>query len=175
MIPVGRTGPGGTTPDRRRTRRSGEGADRSAFRSLVDRAAEPASLDGPGAEHLSADHAAGIGSQSNDKSGSGVIETLLDAVNDAGDALRTTQDRQTVARFRDAVRGFVRYVVDQGIGLTETTSPGFLHKRKRYTLLNVIDRRLDELARHVLDRQRERLDLAERLDEINGLLIDLVS
>jgi len=46
-------------------------------------------------------------------------------------------------------------------------------QQKKYVIIRVIDEKLEDLAAHVLKSQGEQLDILDRIDEINGLLIDL--
>ena len=57
----------------------------------------------------------------------------------------------------------------------ETTSGANIMKRKRFTLVKVVDEKLDSLAASVLAAQREQLTILAQIDEINGLLVDLIS
>jgi len=57
----------------------------------------------------------------------------------------------------------------------ETTSGANIMKRKRFTLVKVIDEKLEALAASVLAAQKEQIAILAQIDEINGLLVNLVS
>jgi uncharacterized protein YaaR (DUF327 family) len=103
------------------------------------------------------------------------IEELLDGVFAAGDQLKSAPTIETIKGYRQKVRAFVKYAVDHMISVEETTSGANILKRKRFTLVKVIDEKLDSLAASVLAAQREQLAILAQIDEINGLLVDLVS
>jgi uncharacterized protein YaaR (DUF327 family) len=44
-----------------------------------------------------------------------------------------------------------------------------------YHVIRVIDEKLDRLAAEVLTNQRDKLSLLAKIDEINGMLVDLLS
>jgi len=48
-------------------------------------------------------------------------------------------------------------------------------KRKRFTSIRVIDQRLERLVADILQDQAEQLEILNRIDEINGLLVNLVA
>lgn len=98
---------------------------------------------------------------------------LLDAVFEAGDRLKRRADAATLMAYRNAVRRFLSAVVERAVSVDEQTSGSNIMKRKRYTLVQVIDGRLEQLAAGMISSQRNQLDLLARIDEINGLLIDL--
>lgn len=48
-------------------------------------------------------------------------------------------------------------------------------RQRIYAAVSVIDRKLDAMAREMLDRDREWIDYISRMDEIRGLILDLLS
>jgi len=145
-------------PDRKKAHKKDKLPPRS-FADLVQAAAE--------GEELSGDMRGGGGRRS--------LEELLDGVFAAGDALKSVPTVDTIREYRQKVRAFVQYVVDHVIAVEQSTSGVNIMKRKRFTLLKVIDSRLEELAASVLAAQKEQLAILAQVDEINGLLVDLVS
>ncbi|MFP4551341.1 MAG: YaaR family protein [Spirochaetales bacterium] len=98
---------------------------------------------------------------------------LLDAVFEAGDKLKNDGSTQALLNYKSAVRSFLSRVVKSGIGVEEQTSGTNILKRKRYTLVRVIDSKLERLAAGMISSQRDQVALLQRIDEINGLLVDL--
>jgi uncharacterized protein YaaR (DUF327 family) len=103
------------------------------------------------------------------------LEELLDAVFSAGDALKKSPTFESIKEYRQRVKAFVAYAVSHSITLEETTSGVNILKRKRFTLVKVIDEKLEALAASVLAAQKEQLAILAQIDEINGLLVDLIS
>lgn len=104
-----------------------------------------------------------------------ILETLLDDVHSAGDALKDKQLPDTIIAYKQAVRQFVRYVVGRTFDVSETISGVNILKRKKFMQLQVIDEKLEQLAAGILSNQRAQMDLLGRIEEINGLLVDLLS
>ena len=46
-------------------------------------------------------------------------------------------------------------------------------KQKNYTIVKIIDEKVEKLTRELLFNQLEKLQILERLDEIKGLLVNL--
>ena len=103
------------------------------------------------------------------------IEQLLDEVVEAGERLRGSQTMTTIRSYRSAVASFMRAVVDRGFDISEHTSGSNILKRKKFTLVEIVDRKLESLASVVLAGQSDQLDVLRRIDEIRGLLVDLLS
>jgi uncharacterized protein YaaR (DUF327 family) len=103
------------------------------------------------------------------------IEELLDAVFSAGDALKKNGTMEAIRAYRHRVRAFVKFAVAHSIAVEEKTSGANILKRKRFTLVRVIDEKLEALAVSVLAAQRDQMAILAQIDEINGMLVNLVS
>jgi len=116
------------------------------------------------------------------------INLLMDEVRDAGDILKSRPLPEEILRYKQAVRSFINYVVKNSYslehekGLPKFLKPGFTGQRgtpeamsqKRHTIIMVIDKKLEDLAAMLLTSQSQQLGLISRLEEIKGLLIDLL-
>jgi uncharacterized protein YaaR (DUF327 family) len=115
-------------------------------------------------------------------------EKLLDDVRSAGDDLRNRPFSQEILRYKKTVRDFIHYVVENGltteeqVGIPKYLRPGYRGLRGspdsqertvRY-VVQVVDRKLEEMAARLLSDQVSQLELLSRLEEINGLLVDLL-
>jgi uncharacterized protein YaaR (DUF327 family) len=116
------------------------------------------------------------------------LQELMDAVHSAGDSLRNRPLPDEVMRYKKAVKDFLRYVVEntyaieQEIGIPNSLKPGFnkprsspeAKERKNYQMIRVVDRKLDQLAAIILAGQGNQLEILARLEEITGILVDLL-
>jgi uncharacterized protein YaaR (DUF327 family) len=102
------------------------------------------------------------------------LEELLTGITALGDALVKTPTLENVKRYRERVKQFLKYVVDHVLEVEEKTSGTNILKRKKYLLLKTVDRQLETLARDFLGGQKENIDLLGRINEVNGMLIDLL-
>ncbi|MBN2551566.1 MAG: DUF327 family protein [Spirochaetales bacterium] len=103
------------------------------------------------------------------------LEQLLDDVHQTGEMLIESQSLESVKRYRRAVRAFLDYVVANMLSVEEQTSGGNILRRKRFTQVKIIDSKLERLVGSVLQNQGRQLDLLEKINEIQGLLVDLVT
>lgn len=102
------------------------------------------------------------------------LEGLLDSVHAEGDLLKENPTPDRVTAYKKAVRDFMHYVVERSYSLEEKTSGGNILKRKKYYAIAVIDGALERLAAEILRNQRDKLEILRRVEEINGMLVDLV-
>ncbi len=108
------------------------------------------------------------------------IETLLDSVYSSGSVLSKKQTMEEVQNYKRAVKNFVNFVVKNcyEVESYQTSKSTAMVRRKRpkqFYLVEVIDKKLDKLATEVLINQRNQLAFLAKIEEINGLLIDLKS
>ncbi len=108
-------------------------------------------------------------------SGRRTVEQLLDAVFTSGDRLKRLPTLELIKDYRQKVKAFLKYAIQHSITVEETTSGANVLRRKRFTVLRVIDEKLEALAASVLSAQREQLSVLAQIDEINGLLVNLIS
>lgn len=102
------------------------------------------------------------------------VAELLDAVHEAGEKLKDRPGLPEVQAYKQAVRDFVHHVVEHAWALEKKSSGGNILKRKEFYRVAVIDESLEKLAAEILRSQRDRLEILRRIDEINGMLVDLL-
>jgi uncharacterized protein len=146
-------------PDKKKTGKK-EKAPRRTFSQLVESAA--AEGEASPSDFSDAEHRRGI-------------DDLLDAVFASGDQLKKATTMEAIRDYRQKVKAFVQYAVQHSMATEETTSGANILKRKRFTLVKVIDEKLEALVASVLAAQKEQLAILAQIDEINGLLVNLVS
>ncbi|GAB1482506.1 YaaR family protein [Treponema sp.] len=101
------------------------------------------------------------------------LRELLDNVHESGEELKARPFPEEIKKYKAAVRSFLHYVVENGYTVEERMSGTNILKRKKFTLIQVVDRKLEQLAAGILAGQSSQLNILERIDEIAGLLIDL--
>ena len=102
------------------------------------------------------------------------LEPLLDAVHEAGDKLKGNPTVDLVQGYKKAVRDFVHYVIERSYSIEQKSSGRNILKRNIYYRVAVIDESLERLAAEILRNQRDKLEILRRVDEINGMIIDLL-
>jgi uncharacterized protein YaaR (DUF327 family) len=103
------------------------------------------------------------------------LEKLLDEVHESGDELLAAQTLQNIKRYRNSVKSFLEQVLQRMVSLEQKASELNVLKRKRFTQIRVVDGKLERLVAELLASQHRQLDILGRLNEINGLLVDLMS
>jgi len=106
-----------------------------------------------------------------------ILEALLDDVHSLGERLKEKPLPDNIISYKNAVRSFVKYIVERAYTVTVSTSGGNSIKRKKFTFtqVQIIDQKLEQLAAGILSNQKDQLGLLGKIEEINGLLVDLMS
>jgi uncharacterized protein len=103
------------------------------------------------------------------------IEEMLDSVFSAGERLKKGHSMEAVKAYRHQVKEFIKFAVAHAFALEEKTSGANILRRKRFTIVKVVDEKLEALAVSVLSAQKDQLAILAQVDEINGMLVNLVS
>ena len=118
---------------------------------------------------------------------------LADAVGSAGNDFSDNRSQENLEKFKTAVSQFIRFVVVNNFNVNNLNSP----KKRRpaqpprlfifsdYTLpkgkprqkvsIEIINEKLDALARETLNAQSDNLHILAKVNEIKGLIVDLMS
>ncbi|MBO4320207.1 MAG: YaaR family protein [Treponema sp.] len=101
---------------------------------------------------------------------------LKDAADIAADKLKECQMPDVFADYRKKVSQFMRYVVKNNFTIEQHAVPGRKGRKVQpKTQVVVINQKLDELARWLLKGHSETLLMLKKIDEISGLLVDLMA
>ncbi len=120
---------------------------------------------------------------------------LADAVGNAGNDFSNEQTQENLEKFKTAVSQFIRFVVENNFEVIAHRKKNRLGKDmivpsrsnifSNYSLpphridpklkIQVINKKLDALARETLSNQSNNLKLLAQVNEIKGLIVDLMS
>lgn len=109
----------------------------------------------------------------------GALVFLKDAVELAGDELKMKQDLASMETYRRKVKQFIHFVVKNAFEIEKTQRRGINRKTGRRpdprVQVKIIDEKLHQLASEMLYMQKSNLQLLAKVEEINGLIIDVVA
>lgn len=105
----------------------------------------------------------------------GNLEKHLDRVHEQGERLKDLPNVENVRKYRKAVSSFLKYAFARMFSVEKNSSGVNILKRKYFIQIKVIDRKIERLVADILQNQAAQLDLIAKVDEINGLLIDLLT
>ncbi len=100
--------------------------------------------------------------------------SLLDDIHTLGAELKRNPTVANLKEYRRLVQRFMNQVVAGAYGLEHRESGAAILKRKRFSLVSLVNQKLDRLAAGLVQTQESQLDLLEQIEEIYGLLVDLM-
>ncbi len=109
------------------------------------------------------------------------VEEALDEIHEVGEQLKENPKLNLVKEYRKAVGIFIRYVIKKGFSLDKHKLRGFKvlklppGQQPELTVIQIVDKKLDELARQIMENQKDQLEILRRIDEIYGILIDITT
>ena len=103
------------------------------------------------------------------------LESVLDKIFETGEKLKHKQSLENIKNYKNTVKIFLEYIIKNTLDVEEKISGVNILKRKKYTLIKTIDKKLESLAIDILSRQKKQFDILKKIEEINGLIIDLIT
>ena len=102
------------------------------------------------------------------------LEAILDQVHELGEKLKNDPTLNSLQPYKQAVKKFLKIVVDRCYKVEERTSARDILRQKKFTQIQILDTKLERLAAGVMAAQKDQLEILRRVDEINGALVDLL-
>ena len=103
------------------------------------------------------------------------LTNLLNDITTQGKLLSEHMDIRDMKRYRGLVKDFLNEVVNRR---HKFSRENFLDRRGRhrvYGMIKLVDEQMDELASALVQDERDHLDILNKVDEIRGLLLDIIT
>ena len=102
------------------------------------------------------------------------LRAVIDSIHQLGENLLKYPGPDILAQYKQSVRDFIAHVTRKTYSTEEYVSRKNILKQKRYVLIQTIDTKLDALSRTILSSQKQQVDMLSNIEEIQGLLIDMI-
>lgn len=104
------------------------------------------------------------------------LEELVDSLHGRGEQLKEQPSLENIKEYRKAVSEFLQYISKHALEAEQIEGARYhpLKKQKKFTLIKVVNEKLEQLATGILQSQFSQLDILQRVDEINGMIVDLL-
>jgi len=98
------------------------------------------------------------------------VDRYLNQIKDIGKDLANTRGYSHVIRYKQAIQKYLKSVVDYTY---ETYKKDSFWSNNYFKTVKVVDEKLENLTKSVLENEKDNIDIISEIDDINGLLIDL--
>lgn len=103
------------------------------------------------------------------------LHVMVEEINSQGKKLAKHMDLTDMKQYRQLIRGFLNEIVNHS---HKFSRENFLDRKGRhrvYTMIKLVDKNLDELAAELIKEEKDHLMILNRIDEIRGLLLDILT
>lgn len=103
------------------------------------------------------------------------LNTFLEDINAQGQRIARHMDIRDLKKYRELVKNFLNEVVNRS---HKFSRENFLDRRGRhrvYGIIKLIDENLDSLAEELIKDESDHIAILDRIGEIEGLLLDILT
>ena len=103
------------------------------------------------------------------------VDALLNDITAQGNRIAQHMDIRDMKKYRGLVKDFLNEVVYRS---HKCSRENFLDRRGRhrvYGIIRLIDKNLDELASELVEDEKDHIAILDRIGEIKGLLLDILT
>lgn len=102
------------------------------------------------------------------------LNTMIESITDQGNKIAKHMDIRDMRQYRESIKEFMNEIVSHS---HKFSRENFLDRRGRhrvYGIIKKVDDNLDALAQELLKDEKNHLGILGRIDEIRGLLLDMI-
>jgi hypothetical protein len=103
------------------------------------------------------------------------LNALLEEITDQGNKIGKHTDIKDMKKYRELIKNFMNEVLNRS---HKFSRENFLDRRGRhrvYGIVKLVDKNLDELATELLNEEKNHINILNKIDEIKGLLLDILT
>lgn len=98
------------------------------------------------------------------------LELYIKEIKTTGDRLSVTQNYTDVVKYKQVIKGYLKSIVDYVYTLDKKNS---FWDTNYFTTVNTVNEKLEEITKELIYEQKNNINIASKIEEINGLLIDI--
>jgi uncharacterized protein YaaR (DUF327 family) len=103
------------------------------------------------------------------------LNVMLGEITSQGKKLSKHMDVKDMKHYRELIKEFMNEIVNRS---HKFSRENFLDKKGRhrvYTMIKLVDKNLDELASELIKDEKDHMAILNKIDEIRGLLLDILT
>ena len=102
------------------------------------------------------------------------LKELKKAVDAQGERLADRVDVKELEKYRRLIREFLDEIVSNGYTFSREDAYASRGRHRYIATVKIVDEKLDELGKEVLKEHADKIEILHRIDDIRGLLLDLM-
>ena len=96
------------------------------------------------------------------------------AIDEQGKRLSSRVDVKEFQKYRRLIRDFLDEIVSNGYTFSKEDAYASRGRHRYIATVKVVDEKLDELGKEVMKEQADKIEILHKIDDIRGLLLDLM-
>lgn len=103
------------------------------------------------------------------------LNLMMEEITMQGKKLKKHMDIRDMKRYRELIKSFMNEIVNRS---HKFSRENFLDRRGRhrvYGMIKLVDENLDKLAEALLQDEKDGIEILSRIDEIQGILLDILA
>jgi uncharacterized protein YaaR (DUF327 family) len=104
-----------------------------------------------------------------------VLNGMLEEITVHGKKLAKRMDLRDMKHYRELIKEFMNEIINRS---HKFSRENFLDRKGRhrvYTMIKLVDRNLEELAAELIKDEKDHIAILNKIDEIRGLLLDILT
>jgi len=97
------------------------------------------------------------------------------AIDEQGRRLSDRVDVKEFEKYRRLIRDFLDEIVSNGYTFSKEDAYASRGRHRYIATVKIIDEKLDELGKEVMKEQADKIEILHRIDDIRGLLLDVMT
>ena len=102
------------------------------------------------------------------------LEDMKREIDEQGKLLGDRVDVREFERYRKLIREFLDEIVSNGYTFSREDAYASRGRHRYIATVNIVDEKLDSLGKEVMKEQADRIEILNKIDDIRGLLLDLM-
>lgn len=103
------------------------------------------------------------------------LNAMLEDITSQGKKIAKHMDVKDMRQYRELIRAFMNEIVNRS---HKFSRENFLDRKGRhrvYAMIKLVDKNLDDLAEELIKDEQDHLAILSKIDEIRGLLLDILT
>jgi len=102
------------------------------------------------------------------------LEDMKREIDEQGKLLGDRVDVREFEKYRRLIREFLDEIVSNGYTFSREDAYASRGRHRYIATVNIVDEKLDSLGKEVMKEQADRIEILNKIDDIRGLLLDLM-
>ncbi len=102
------------------------------------------------------------------------LAVMLEEITGQGEKIKKRMDIKDIKKYRSLIQGFMNEIVSRSHEFSRENSLDRRGRHRVYGIVRLVNETLDELAQELIKEEKDSISILGSIDEIRGMLLDLL-